>query len=53
MKAVQHAFGHASATTTLDTYGHLWPGDEDRIRQAVDGALDGGRSSTVVELRTS
>jgi hypothetical protein len=27
--------GHESASTTLDTYGHLWPGDEDRIRAAV------------------
>jgi integrase len=36
IKAVQRALGHASASTTLDTYGHLWPGDEDRIRQAVD-----------------
>jgi integrase len=34
--AVQRALGHASASTTLDTYGHLWPGDEARIRQAVD-----------------
>ena len=38
VKAVQRALGHASASTTLDTYGHLWPGDEDRIRQAVDAA---------------
>ena len=36
VKAVQRALGHASASITLDTYGHLWPGDEDRIRQAVD-----------------
>jgi integrase len=41
VKAVQHALGHASAATTLDLYGHLWPGDEDRIRQAVDKALAG------------
>ena len=25
MVAVQRALGHASATTTLNTYGHLWP----------------------------
>jgi integrase len=36
VKAVQRALGHASASTTLDIYGHLWPGDEDRIREAVD-----------------
>jgi integrase len=39
VKAVQHALGHASASTTLDLYSHLWPGDEDRIRDAVDRAL--------------
>jgi integrase len=39
VKAVQVALGHASATTTLDVYGHLWPGDEDRIRDAVDRAF--------------
>jgi integrase len=39
VKAVQRALGHASASTTLDVYGHLWPGDEDRIRAAVDQAL--------------
>jgi len=37
VKAVQVALGHASAAVTLDVYGHLWPGDEDRIRDAVDG----------------
>jgi integrase len=39
VKAVQHALGHASASVTLDVYGHLWPGDEDRIRAAVDAAF--------------
>jgi hypothetical protein len=29
---VQTALGHASASTTLDLYSHLWPGDDDRIR---------------------
>ena len=27
---VQRALGHASATTTLNTYAHLWPTAEDR-----------------------
>jgi integrase len=39
VKAVQLALGHSSATTTLDVYGHLWPGDEDRIRDAIDKAF--------------
>ena len=28
-----------AAATTLNLYSHLWPGDEDRIRDAVDVAL--------------
>jgi Phage integrase family len=32
VKTVQAALGHERASTTLDTYGHLWPGDDDRER---------------------
>jgi integrase len=39
VKVVQARLGHATAAETLDTYSHLWPDDEDRTRQAVDGAL--------------
>ena len=39
IKAVQTSLGHASAAVTLDTYGHLFPGDEDRIRAAVERAF--------------
>ena len=39
VKAVQSALGHERASTTLDTYGHLWPGDEDRVRAALAGLL--------------
>lgn len=34
---VQRAMGHASATTTLSTYAHLWPTAEDRTRAATAG----------------
>lgn len=34
---VQRALGHASATTTLGTYSHLWPTAEDRTRKAAEG----------------
>ena len=27
---------HASAKTTLDTYGHLWPDSDDSTRAAID-----------------
>ena len=33
---VQRALGHASATTTLSTYSHLWPTAEDRTRNAAE-----------------
>lgn len=32
---VQRALGHARASTTLNTYGHLWPTAEDRTRKAA------------------
>jgi integrase len=40
VKVVQRQLGHASATETLDTYGHLWPTDEDRVRAAVKRAFE-------------
>lgn len=39
VKAVSAALGHSAAATTLNLYSHLWPGDEDRIRDAVDLAF--------------
>jgi integrase len=39
VKVVQTRLGHASATTTLDTYGHLFPDEEDRTRDAIDAEL--------------
>ena len=32
---VQRALGHSTATTTLNTYSHLWPTAEDRTRAAA------------------
>jgi integrase len=39
VKVVQARLGHSSARTTLDTYAHLWPDEEDRTRAAVDELL--------------
>jgi integrase len=36
--AVQRALGHAKPSTTLDTYSHLMPSDQDRMRGAIDEA---------------
>lgn len=38
-KAVQARMRHATMQETWDTYGHLWPDDEDRTRDAVDKVL--------------
>ena len=45
VKAVQSFLGHATAVETLDTYGHLWPDDDDRIRASIDGAYRRAESS--------
>ena len=44
-KMLQEILGHASITTTLDLYGHLYPGDMDRYADRLDSAADerGGR----------
>lgn len=39
VKQVQAFLGHGSAVTTLSTFSHLWPGDEDRTRAVLDAAL--------------
>ena len=36
---VQRALGHSAATTTLNTYSHLWPTAEDRTRAAAGGLM--------------
>jgi integrase len=38
VKSVQRMLGHASATLTLDRYGHLFPDELDRVAQRLDEA---------------
>jgi hypothetical protein len=49
---VQRALGHASATTTLNTYGHLWPDAEDRTCAATDGLMAAALDDPADFLRT-
>lgn len=50
---VQHALGHASATTTLSTYAHLWPNAEDRTRAAAEAMLTAAMTDPAADsLRT-
>lgn len=37
--AVAHRLGHKDATETLRTYAHLWPDDDERMRDATDGLI--------------
>jgi len=36
---VQRSLGHSKATTTLNTYAHLWPTAEDRTRKAAESIM--------------
>lgn len=47
---VQRAMGHKDATTTLNTYSHLWPRAEDRTRRASEKMFT---ESTADALRTA
>jgi integrase len=40
-KMLQEILGHASITTTLDLYGHLYPGDMDRYADRLGDAATG------------
>jgi integrase len=46
---VQRSLGHAKATTTLNTYAHLWPTAEDRTRKAADSIMAEARSAPAVD----
>ena len=39
VKVVQACLRHASAKTTLDTYGHLWPDTDESTGAAIDAVL--------------
>jgi integrase len=44
--------GHASITTTLDRYGHLFPGHDDEVMDGLDATFNAVPApDNVVELR--
>ena len=45
VKVVQTRLRHANATTTLNTYGHLWPDADESSRAAVAAALSAREDS--------
>lgn len=52
VKVVQARLRHASATTTLNTYAHLWPDTEESTRATV-GAAMAARADSLRTRRTS
>ena len=50
---VQRALGHAKATTTLNTYSHMWPTAEDRTRGAAASLLATVLEPVADSLRTA
>ena len=50
VKVVQSRLGHASAKTTLDVYGHLFPDEEFRTRAAIDTVFSAAAADSVSDL---
>ena len=47
---VQRSLGHAKATTTLNTYAHLWPTAEDRTTKAAESIMSASLGEPVATL---
>ena len=45
-KMLQEIMGHASITTTLDLYGHLYPGEMDRYADRLGSAAEDAAEGT-------
>jgi len=53
VKVAQTRLRHASATTTLNTYGHLWPDSDDSTRAAIDDVMTARAEALADSLRTA
>lgn len=53
VKTVQARLRHASAKTTLDTYGHLWPDKDESTKAIVDAVIDARFSPPADSARTA
>ena len=51
VKVVQARLRHASASTTLNCYGHLWPDSDESARAAVGATLAAREDSLRTEHR--
>ncbi|PWC04254.1 tyrosine-type recombinase/integrase [Agromyces badenianii] len=52
VKVVQTRLRHASAKTTLDVYGHMWPDKDESARAAVAAVLNDRLATRADSLRT-
>jgi integrase len=52
IKTVQARMRHATAATTLDVYGHLWPDADESTRAAVGAAIAARGETAADALRT-
>jgi integrase len=50
-KMLQEIMGHASITTTLDLYGHLYPGEMDRDTARLDEAAGEAEDADAAKMR--
>ncbi|WP_405524589.1 site-specific integrase [Streptomyces canus] len=53
VKIVQQRLRHSKATTTLNTYGHLWPDSDQSTRAAVERAMGPLINNTADPVRTA
>ena len=53
VKVVQARLRHASAKTTLDTYGHLWPDSDDSTKAAINDVITAQVPAIADYLRTT
>lgn len=50
-KEIAARAGHSSVVTVLDRYGHLLPGTEDKVNDALDAMADEARSAPTASVR--
>ncbi len=53
IKFVQYQLGHASATTTLDRYGHVFPGTQNQAAERLDFSVFGNSVRKLLENTVS
>lgn len=53
MKVVQYRMRHTNATTTLNTYSHLWPDSDESTRTAVERVLSDRLGESVLNAETA